>query len=128
MLSKSRAIATLPSRDLKPLQTFYGRKLGLERLEGSAAEGYLVYQAGKKTTLMLFESSFGRKSGNTGVTFEVDDLDAEMASLRKKGVEFEDYDLPTVKTVDGVADANGMGRIAWFKDPDGNLIALHESA
>jgi catechol 2,3-dioxygenase-like lactoylglutathione lyase family enzyme len=126
MLSESRVAATLPFRGLEAAEEFYGQKLGLKLASGSVEDGFLEYEAGGGTLLQLFESTSDQKSDNTAATFEVSDLDREMATLRDRGVEFEDYDLPDLKTVDGVASADGMGRIAWFKDPDGNVIAVHE--
>jgi predicted enzyme related to lactoylglutathione lyase len=125
MLSTAPAIATIPYRGLKTALTFYAKKLGLRREAGSVKDGYLEFKAGKGTTLTLFESSSRKKSDNTAVTFEVKDLRREMAVLRKRGLEFEEYDLPGIKTVDGVA--KGMGLNAWLKDPDGNVLALHEA-
>jgi catechol 2,3-dioxygenase-like lactoylglutathione lyase family enzyme len=125
MLSKSPVSATIPFRGLRSARTFYSGKLGLRLTSGSVKEGYLAYRAGKGTALLLFESSSRKKSDNTAATFEVDSLAREMTRLRKKGVVFEEYDLPGIKTVDGVAE--GMGKIAWLKDPDGNVLALHQS-
>ena len=62
---------------------------------------------------------------SSAATFEVKDLASEMAALRKKGVKFEEYDLPDIKTVRGVATMDGH-KGAWFKDPGGNVLALHE--
>src|SRR5262245_40484903 len=125
MLSTAPVTATIPYRGLKSAEPFYSRKLGLKRMSGSVKDGYLVYKAGKGTSLLLFESTSNKKSDNTAATFEVSNLKREMMRLRKLGLDFEDYDLPGLKTVDGVAE--GMGRIAWLKDPDGNILALHES-
>ncbi len=128
MLSSSPVSATLPFRGLKVAEEFYSKKLGLERAHGSVEDGFLEYKAGQGTLLQLFESNSDQKSDNTAATFEVADLSQEMAALRKKGVVFEEYDLPGIKTVNGVAEADGMGRMAWLKDPDGNVLGLHESA
>jgi catechol 2,3-dioxygenase-like lactoylglutathione lyase family enzyme len=125
MLSSSPLSATIPFRGLRRAADFYGRKLGLSRIAGSPREGYLTYRAGKGTSLLLFESKSRKKSDNTAATFEVKDLAREMATLRKRGVRFQEYDLPGIRTVDGVAE--GMGKIAWIKDPDGHILALHES-
>ena len=127
MLSKAPVTATIPFRGLKKADDYYGKKLGLKRTDGSVREGWLLFRAGKKTDLMLFESTSRKKSDNTAATFEVGNLTREMAALRERGVKFEDYDLPGIKTVDGVMAAEGMGKIAWAKDPDGNILALHES-
>jgi catechol 2,3-dioxygenase-like lactoylglutathione lyase family enzyme len=126
MLSSAPVSATLPFRGLEIAETFYSQKLGLELVGGSVEDGFLEYQAGNGTLLQLFESTSDQKSDNTAATFEVDDLEKEMASLRKKGVVFEDYDLPGIKTVNGVVSGE-MGMLAWFKDPDGNVIGLHEA-
>ena len=125
MLSQAPIAATLPFRGLDKAEQFYGQRLGLERLSGSVEDGYLVYQAGQGTTLQLFESTSDKKSENTAATFEVSDLDREMETLRKKGITFEEYDLPGVKTVNGVAHM-GPHAMAWMKDPDGNLISLNQ--
>jgi len=127
MLSNATVAATLPYRGLETAEPFYSQKLGLPLAEGSVEEGFLEYRAGNGTVLQLFESDSGKKSDNTAATFEVEDLAREMEALRAKGVVFEEYDLPKIKTVNGVADLDGMGKGAWLKDPDGNVIALHES-
>ena len=126
MLSAASVAATLPFRGLQAAEDFYSNKLGLRRTSGSTEDGYLEYAAGGGSKLLLFESTSDQKSDNTAATFEVTDLDQEMTQLRQKGVTFEEYDLPGIKTVNGVADGDGMGRIAWIKDPDGNVLALHE--
>jgi catechol 2,3-dioxygenase-like lactoylglutathione lyase family enzyme len=124
MLSRSPVAATLPFHGLKNAHAFYSRQLGLKRVAGSPGHGFLEFAAAKGTVLQLFESD-SRKSDDTAATFEVADLAREMATLRKKGVKFEEYDLPGIKTVKGVA-AMGKHKIAWFKDPGGNVIALHQ--
>ena len=122
MLSKSPVMATLPYEGLKTAEEFYVRTLGLERKQGSIEDGWLEFEAGDGTLLEVFESD-SKKSDDTGATFAVEDLAEEMAALRKKGVRFEDYDLPEIKTVNGVFEAEGM-KAAWFKDPGGNVICL----
>jgi hypothetical protein len=125
MLSKCNVAATLPYKNLKTAAAFYAKKLGLKHRAGSVKEGFLEFEAGKGTVIQLFESS-SRKSEDTAATFEVKDLAAEMDALRKKRITFEEYDLPWVKTVRGVATM-GKHRGAWIKDPGGNILALHES-
>jgi catechol 2,3-dioxygenase-like lactoylglutathione lyase family enzyme len=109
---------------LKSARDFYSKKLGLKLVSGSPKQGWLEFAAGKGSRIMLFESD-SKKSNDTAATFEVPDLAKAMAALRKKGVEFEDYDLPEVKTVDGVATM-GKHKGAWVKDPGGNILALHQ--
>ena len=126
MLSKYPVAASLPFDGLKKAQEFYSKKLGLRLLSGSVKDGYLAYGAGKGTVLQLFESD-SEKSDDTAAMFEVKDLAQEMAALRKKKVKFEEYDLPGIKTVRGVATM-GEHKAAWFKDPGGNILGLHQWA
>jgi catechol 2,3-dioxygenase-like lactoylglutathione lyase family enzyme len=126
MLSKSRVTASLPFDGLKAAREFYTKKLGLKLLSGSVSDGYLELAAGKGSTIQVFESN-SRKSNDTAATFEVANLAREMAALRKKRVVFEEYDLPGIKTVRGVASM-GNHRAAWFKDPGGNILCLHQWA
>lgn len=126
MLSKSTVAATLPVRDLGAANSFYGKKLGLPLRHGSVDEGFLVFEAGKGTALLLFGSESEQKSDNAAATFEVSDLHEEMQALRERGVAFEEYDLPDCKTANGVADMGGHA-MAWIKDPDGNILALHQT-
>jgi len=124
MLSHASVAATLPYRGLKSAEEFYVTKLGLKLTAGSIKDGFLEFEAGDGTTIQLFESD-SKKSNDTAATFEVTNLDAEMADLRKKGIMFEEYDLPGIKTVKGVATM-GTHRGAWIKDPGGNILALHQ--
>jgi catechol 2,3-dioxygenase-like lactoylglutathione lyase family enzyme len=124
MLSQARVSAVLPFRGLSAAEDFYVRKLGLRREAGSVEDGYLEFAAGDGTVLTVFESD-SPKSGDTAAGFDVPDLDREMAELRAKDVRFEDYDLPNLKTVNGVA-THEMGRDAWIQDPSGNVLCLHQ--
>jgi len=122
MLTRSPVFATLPFEGLARAKDFYGKKVGLKLKAGSPKMGWLEFGAAKGTTIQLFESD-SKKSEDTAATFTVRNLEKEMAELRKRGVEFEDYDLPGIKTVDGVATM-GKTKAAWFKDPGGNVIAV----
>lgn len=122
MLNDTEIYAVLPASDLGRAREFYHDKLGLEPAE-ERSEG-LVYQV-RNSKFLLYETSFAGTAQNTAVNWAIDDLDAEMAELRSKGVEFEDYDFPGLKTENGVA-ADEDGRAAWFKDSEGNILALSE--
>ena len=76
-------------------------------------------------TLMLLPRPDSRPSESTAMSFEVDDVGAEIGELEERGVVFEDYDLPELTTVDHVA-VMGTEKAAWFKDPDGNVLCLHQ--
>ena len=124
-LSTAPAATTLPAEDLKRARAFYEEKLGLEtEARENMPEGIFVH-AGKGTTLFLYQR--GRATAeNTAVVFEVDDLEATVSELRAHGVEFEDYDFPELKTVNGIA-ARDVDKAAWFKDSEGNILCAHET-
>jgi catechol 2,3-dioxygenase-like lactoylglutathione lyase family enzyme len=126
MLTNSPVAATLPFDGLEAAKKFYTEKLGLELVAGSVEDGWMKFQAGEGTAISVFQSD-SEKSGDTAAAFEVPDLAKEMAALRKKGIVFEEYDLPGIKTVDGVANMDGH-KGAWFKDPGGNILGLHDGA
>ena len=123
-LSSFPVTAALPAQDLGRLRKFYeGLGFPIEREDGE--EG-VSFRAGN-TTFYVFRS-MGRPSGDhTQMNFEVKNLDEVMAEMRDSGVTFETYDMPDFKT-----DANGVltmpngEKAAWFKDPEGNVIALGE--
>lgn len=122
MLSNLEIYAVIPASDLGRAREFYEDKLGLKP-EEERDEG-LIYKV-KDSKFLLYETSFAGTAQNTSATWVTDDLDSEMADLRSRGVEFEEYDFPGLKTVNGVmADENG--RAAWFKDSEGNILALSE--
>jgi catechol 2,3-dioxygenase-like lactoylglutathione lyase family enzyme len=126
MLSKSPVVPTLPFQGLQSALDYYTKTLGLKHSAGSVKEGWLEFRAGEGTVIQVFESD-SKKSDDTAATFAVRDLQKEMAELRSKGVVFEDYDLPEIKTKAGIAEM-GRERAAWFKDPGGNVLCLHQAA
>jgi catechol 2,3-dioxygenase-like lactoylglutathione lyase family enzyme len=123
MLGKAKVAPTIPAKDMKRAQNFYGETLGLKELK-SSSEG-TVYESGSGTNLFLYPSAGAGTSQATYAAWEVDDLEAEMKTLRDKGVKFEDYDMPGLKTENGIASYEG-GKGAWFKDSEGNILALDE--
>jgi predicted enzyme related to lactoylglutathione lyase len=123
MLSESEIYAVLPASDLGRARSFYSEKLGLEPTE-ERGEG-LIYQTKGGAKILLYETQFAGTAQNTAMSWTVDDLDGEMADLRSKGVTFEDYDFPGLKTENGVATYD-EGRGAWFKDSEGNILAVTE--
>lgn len=122
MLDSTTVSAMIPAQDLDRARAFYEEKLGLKPTE-ERSDG-LQYECGGGS-FVLFESS-GQASGtHTQLGWEVDDLNGVVDQLRKNGVVFEEYDMPGFKTVNGIAEAAGE-RGAWFKDSEGNLLALGE--
>jgi catechol 2,3-dioxygenase-like lactoylglutathione lyase family enzyme len=128
MLSNSRIATRLPAQDLERARAFYSEKLGLEPVE--ERQGGLLYRCANGE-FGLF-TSVGASSGeHTQMGFEVDDIDATVAELRRRGVVFEEYDLPGFATVDGIADISGNypskgsgERAGWFKDSEGNMLGI----
>ena len=122
MLKDGRVGAALPASDLQRAAAFY-KGLGFE---GKEDMGGVTYECADGTGFMVFESS-GKSDGSfTQIGIEVKDLAAEMEDLRSRGVTFEEYDMPGMKTENGVFD-DPSGKAAWFKDTEGNLISLFES-
>jgi catechol 2,3-dioxygenase-like lactoylglutathione lyase family enzyme len=128
MLADSEVATRLPVRDLARARRFYSEKLGLEPVEGRP--GGLLYRCGN-SYFALFESSGAASGTHTQMGFEVADIDATVAALRKRGVVLEEYDLPGLKTVNGIAaiqgnyPSKGVGeRGAWFRDSEGNMLGI----
>jgi catechol 2,3-dioxygenase-like lactoylglutathione lyase family enzyme len=132
MLQNSHVSARIPVQDLSRAKRFYAEKLGLVPTE--ERPGGLRYQCASGW-FALFESSGAPSGEHTQLAFEVADLEGELKELRRRGVVFEEYDLPGLKTVDGIVTVQGnypskggVGeRGAWFRDSEGNLIGIGQS-
>ncbi len=117
------AYATLPAANIERAKRFYTEKLELtpERVE---VDGSLFYDC-NGTGFLVYQTQYAGTAKNTAVGFRTDNIDHEMRELRSRGVVFEEYDLPGLKTVNGVASF-GTFRAAWFKDSEGNILALNQ--
>lgn len=115
----------LPITEPDRAREFYGGRLGL-REDGTDGDGNLMFGAGG-TEIVLRQLPAGSQSEHTVLSFEVDDIAAEIQGLEARGVKFEDYDTPELQTVDHIA-TTGSDRAAWFLDPDGNVLCLHQVA
>ena len=120
MLSNFPVHPTFPASDMDRAKKFYGETLGFEIADENP--GGVIYKAGD-TTFLVFPSKNAGSNTSTYAGFDVDDVAAEVADLKKRGVEVLDYDTPELKTVDGVADMGGA-KAAWFKDSEGNTIGV----
>jgi catechol 2,3-dioxygenase-like lactoylglutathione lyase family enzyme len=128
LLENAEVATRLPAQDLDRARAFYAEKLDLDPVE--EREGGLRYRCGG-SYFSVFQSA-GRASGeHTQMALEVDDLESVVAELRKRGVVFEEVDVPGLRTVDGIADiegnypSKGRGeRGAWFRDSEGNLVGI----
>ena len=114
--------ATVGVKSLAAARPFYVQVLGLEPA-GPSQMGAQGYKAGD-TVLLVYESAFAGTNQATGLTWALGaDFDAVLAGLKAKGVKFERYDIPGA-TLEGDAYVSGAMRVAWFKDPDGNIINI----
>jgi catechol 2,3-dioxygenase-like lactoylglutathione lyase family enzyme len=128
MLKDGRIATRLPAQDLERARAFYAEKLGLEPLEERPGGLRYVGAAGE---FALFESAGSASGDHTQMAWEVDDIEATVGELRERGVEFEEYDVLGLKTVDGIAEiagnypSKGVGeRGAWFRDSEGNMLGV----
>jgi catechol 2,3-dioxygenase-like lactoylglutathione lyase family enzyme len=128
MLESGRVASRLPAQDLDRARAFYAEKLGLEPAEERAGGLRYVCAAGE---FALFESAGTASGDHTQMGWEVEDIEATVRELRSRGVVFEEYDVPGLKTVDGIADIEGnypskgsAERGAWFRDSEGNMLGI----
>ena len=128
MLESGRVAGRLPAHDLDRARAFYAEKLGLEPIEEREGGLRYVCAAGE---FALFESVGTASGAHTQMGWEVDDIEATVRELRARGVVFEEYDLPGLKTIDSIAEiegnypSKGRGeRAAWFRDCEGNMLGV----
>lgn len=120
MLSDKATYTTIPVSAIETARRFYEETLGLK--PDMVTEGGIMYRSGS-TRFFVYPSAF-KASGHTQMSWVVDDIKAEVAELRAKGIDFEDLTVPGVTTVDGVSQVGPSIWTAYFRDPDGNLLLL----
>lgn len=125
MLNNNRASAVLVSTDLERSQSFYTEKVGLT-LSPETIKNHLLFECGDGSTLLIYGRAAGNKANHTQVRFWSTDIEKDVDALAATGVAFDEYDTDTFKTVDHIVTIAGIGRSAWFKDPDGNTIAVFQ--
>ena len=121
MLGTRKAVANLATKDLEKSRLFFTDTLGLREVSREGDE--LVTLASGDSSINVYRSDYAGTNKATAVTWEVDDIDAEVAALKAKGVTFEHYDLDGLEREGDIHVGEGM-KIAWFKDPDGNILNL----
>jgi predicted enzyme related to lactoylglutathione lyase len=121
MLKNAPIVPYIPARDVARARKFYEEKVGLVPREEVA--GGVVYECGNRSWIFLYPSAGAGTSKASQAFWQVDDAEAEVAELRARGVVFEEYDMPGIKTVNGIATAGGS-KAAWFKDSEGNILAV----
>ncbi len=124
MLSNLEFHATIPAKDLQRARRFYADKLGFEPAQ--EAPGGLVYRC-KGSWFLLYPTQFAGTAQHTLGGWQTDNIQREVKELRGRGVVFEEYDFPGLKTVDGIASI-GEDKAAWFKDSEGNILGIIQMA
>jgi len=124
MLQDSPLYAYIPARDVTRARRFYEGTLGFKAKEEIA--GGVVYEFGGKTACFLYPTSNAGTSKASQAFWQVDDIEREVADLKARGVTFENYDIPGEKSASGVVTAGGA-KAAWFKDSEGNILAIIEN-
>ena len=118
MLTKYPIVAYVPASDIARARRFYEQTLGFRAVGENP--GGIAYESGG-TRFFLYKTQFAGTNQASCAFWEVDDVPAEVKELKAKGVKFEDYDLPGMKTQDGMTPD---GKAAWFKDTEGNIMAV----
>ena len=113
----------LPVKDLARARRFYEEQLRLTAV-GQKPDGKFVYRCGG-AEIALFPKPEGTKAEHTALSFKVADIRAAIRDLESRGVTFADYDYPGLKTIEHVC-VLGSEKAAWFQDPEGNILCLHE--
>jgi catechol 2,3-dioxygenase-like lactoylglutathione lyase family enzyme len=123
-LAAAAVTTILPVRDLDRAKRFYIDTLGLAAV-GTRPDGQFLLRAGDGSRVSLFHKPEGTKAEHTALSFAVDDLEAAIGKLGRRGVAFHDYDLPGFRTIGHICSQPGL-RCAWFSDPEGNVLCLHQ--
>jgi predicted enzyme related to lactoylglutathione lyase len=121
MLQKSPMYAYIPVHDVGRARQFYEQKLGFKPKREEA--GGVVYEFGERTACFMYPTPNAGTSKASQAFWQVDNIEREVADLKARGVKFEEYDMPEMKMENGIATAGGA-KAAWFKDSEGNILAL----
>jgi len=124
MLQKSPMYAYIPVKDVGRARQFYEQKLGFRPRREDA--GGVVYEFGERTACFMYPTPNAGTSKASQAFWQVDNIEREVADLKARGVKFEEYALPGMKMENGIATAGGA-KAAWFKDSEGNILALVQS-
>jgi catechol 2,3-dioxygenase-like lactoylglutathione lyase family enzyme len=125
MFADAQVEATLPVATLDLARGFYEGVLGLSPSGAHRQDIDIVYEFAGGTRLVVIEEARAMRRAESGAHFVVDDVEAAVRELRERGVEFDEFDLPELKTSRGIATV-GDRHFAWFRDPDNNVLAIHD--
>jgi predicted enzyme related to lactoylglutathione lyase len=112
---------TLPALDMDRAKAFYKDKIGAELAD--EAPGGSFFKIGD-STFSLYPTPNPNRGGHTQMGIQVKDLESAVSDMKGRGVTFEEYDVPGLKTVNGIAELGGTGKAAWFKDTEGNTVGV----
>jgi catechol 2,3-dioxygenase-like lactoylglutathione lyase family enzyme len=124
MLKDREIMAVLPAKDIARAKGFYRDVLGLEPSD-TLDEENLLYRCGNGTSFLLYLTDNAGTAKNTQMSWGTDNLEAEVEELRARGVVFEEYDFPGLKTENGIA-TTPVGKAAWFLDSEGNILNIFQ--
>jgi catechol 2,3-dioxygenase-like lactoylglutathione lyase family enzyme len=124
MLANTEVMATVAVRDIAAARAFYGDTLGLQESSGGAAQGEVLSYLSGSSLLMVYRSEYAGTNAATSATWAVgDEIEEIVAALKGKGVAFEHYDMPGLHLAGDIHVGEAM-KVAWFKDPDGNILSI----
>lgn len=125
MLNDSTVTANVPVSDLDRARSFYADMLGLTPAQENP--GGLVYTTDGGTTFVLYQTEYAGQASHTIAQWHVHDVDEAVRTLKEKGLQFEHFDLPGATWDGDIAVIEGMGRAAWFKDSEGNIMCVDDA-
>lgn len=124
MLKEQDIMAVLPAKDIARAADFYEKVVGLDPPQAMDEEN-LLFRSGNGTAFLLYRTDNAGSAKNTQMGWETKNIEGEMEELRARGVVFEEYDFPGLKTENGIA-ATPVGKAAWFTDTEGNILNLFQ--
>ena len=124
MLEEFPIHATVAASDIARARSWYKDKLDLDPKKEMM--GNLWFEFAPGTWLLVYQTGSAGTAQNTQAGWAVKDIESVMEGLRARGVQFEEYDMGEMRTVDGLLDVPGYGKAAWFKDSEGNIFELSE--
>jgi predicted enzyme related to lactoylglutathione lyase len=125
MLNSATVTANIPAGDLKRARDFYADKLGLNP-SFELEDVMMIYKTGGGAVFSIYQTEYAGQAGHTIAQWHVDDVDAEVRDLKQKGIAFEQYEMPGMQWHNNVASLEGMGKAAWFKDSEGNILCIDD--
>jgi predicted enzyme related to lactoylglutathione lyase len=121
MLQRFPMYAYIPAKDIARAREFYEQRIGLEPKQETA--GGVIYEFDKGTACFLYPTPNAGTSKASQAFWQVEDIEREVAELKRSGVKFEEYDTPGMKSENSIYTGGGA-RAAWFKDSEGNILAV----